>query len=39
MTRWRTSGTSRLPPLRFTLFVFTCIDTVLALKIFDYIFT
>ena len=28
-----------LPPLRFTLFVFTCITTVLALKTFDYIFT
>ncbi|WP_172327892.1 carbohydrate ABC transporter permease [Mangrovicoccus sp. HB161399] len=28
-----------LPPLRFTLFVFTCISTVLALKTFDYIFT
>ncbi len=28
-----------LPPLRFTLFVFTCITTVLSLKAFDYIFT
>ena len=28
-----------LPPLRFTLFVFTCITTVLAMKTFDYIFT
>ena len=28
-----------LPPLRFTLFVFTCITTVLSLKVFDYIFT
>jgi len=28
-----------LPPLRFTLFVFTCITTVLSLKTFDYIFT
>ena len=27
-----------LPPLRFTLFVFTCITTVLSLKLFDYIF-
>ena len=27
-----------LPPLRFTLFVFTCIATVLALKQFDYIY-
>lgn len=28
-----------LPPLRFTLFVFSCITTVLAMKTFDYIFT
>ena len=28
-----------LPPLRFTLFVFTCITTVLSLKAFDYIYT
>lgn len=28
-----------LPPLRFTLFVFACITTVLALKTFDYIYT
>jgi multiple sugar transport system permease protein len=28
-----------LPPLRFTLYVFTCITTVLSLKAFDYIFT
>lgn len=28
-----------LPPLRFTLFVFSCILTVLALKTFDFIFT
>jgi multiple sugar transport system permease protein len=27
-----------LPPLRFTLFVFTCITTVLSLKLFDFIF-
>ena len=27
-----------LPPLQFTLFVFTCITTVLSLKLFDYIF-
>ena len=27
-----------LPPLRFTLFVFTCITTVLSMKLFDYIF-
>jgi multiple sugar transport system permease protein len=28
-----------LPPLRFTLFVFTCIITVLSLRMFDYIST
>ena len=28
-----------LPPLRFTLFVFTCITTVLAMKMFDYVYT
>lgn len=28
-----------LPPLRFTLYVFTCITTVMSLKAFDYIFT
>lgn len=28
-----------LPPLRYTLFVFTSIATVLSLKVFDYIFT
>jgi multiple sugar transport system permease protein len=28
-----------LPPLRFTIFVFTCITAVLAMKTFDYIFT
>ncbi len=27
-----------LPPLRFTLFVFTCITTVLSMKLFDFIF-
>lgn len=27
-----------LPPLRFTIFVFTCITTVLSMKLFDYIF-
>ena len=27
-----------LPPLRFTLFVFTCITTVLSMKLFDYVF-
>src|SRR6185437_7966682 len=28
-----------LAPLRFTLFVFTCIITVLSLRTFDYIYT
>jgi len=27
-----------LPPLRFTIFVFTCITTVLSMKLFDFIF-
>ncbi len=27
------------PPLRFTLFVFTCITTVMSLKMFDYVYT
>ncbi|CCN73589.1 putative ABC-type sugar transport systems,permease component [Vibrio nigripulchritudo SFn27] len=27
-----------LPPLRFTLFVFTCICTVLSLKMFDFVY-
>lgn len=27
-----------LPPLRYTLFVFSCITTVLSLKLFDFIF-
>jgi len=39
MTRWETFWNVTLPPLRFTLFVFTCVITVLAIKTFDYIFT
>ncbi|MEO1016339.1 MAG: sugar ABC transporter permease [Pseudomonadota bacterium] len=27
-----------LPPLRFTIFVFTCVTTVLSMKVFDFIF-
>jgi len=27
-----------LPPIRFTLFVFACIATVMSLKLFDYVF-
>ena len=38
MTRWEIFRHVTLPPLRFTLFVFTCITTVLSLKPFDYIF-
>lgn len=39
MSRLETFWYVTLPPLRFTLFVFTCITTVLAMKTFDYIFT
>jgi multiple sugar transport system permease protein len=39
MTRYETFWHVTLPPLRFTLFVFTCITTVLSLKAFDYIYT
>ena len=39
MTPLETFWHVTLPPLRFTLFVFTCITTVLAMKTFDYIFT
>lgn len=39
MSRLETFWHVTLPPLRFTLFVFTCITTVLAMKTFDYIFT
>jgi multiple sugar transport system permease protein len=39
MTRWEVFRHVTLPPLRFTLFVFTCIITVLSFKAFDYIYT
>lgn len=39
MSRFETFLHVTLPPLRFTLFVFTCIIIVLSLKTFDYIFT
>ncbi|MGE3831944.1 MAG: carbohydrate ABC transporter permease [Parvibaculaceae bacterium] len=39
MSRFETFWHVTRPPLRFTLFVFTCIITVLAMKTFDYIFT
>ena len=38
MSRLETFWNVTLPPIRFTLFVFTCITTVLSLKLFDYIF-
>ncbi len=38
MTRLEKFYHVSLPPLRFTLFVFTCIYTVLSLKLFEYIF-
>lgn len=39
MSRLETFWYVTLPPLRFTLFVFSCITTVLAMKMLDYIFT
>lgn len=39
MSRFETFWNVTLPPLRFTLFVFASITTVLAMKTFDYIFT
>jgi multiple sugar transport system permease protein len=39
MTRWEVFRHVTLPPLRFTLFVFTCITTVFSLRMFDYIYT
>lgn len=39
MSRFETFWHVTLPPLRFTIFVFSCIVTVLAMKTFDYIFT
>lgn len=38
MSRFGTFLNVTLPPLRFTLFVFTCITTVLSMKLFDFIF-
>ena len=38
MSRFETFRNVTLPPLRFTLFVFTCITTVLSMKLFDFIF-
>ncbi|MBX6321917.1 MAG: sugar ABC transporter permease [Rhodospirillaceae bacterium] len=37
MGAWQTFWNVTLPPLRFTLFVFTCITTVLSLKLFDFV--
>ncbi|MBN9016059.1 MAG: sugar ABC transporter permease [Rhizobiales bacterium] len=39
MSHFETFWHVTLPPLRFTIFVFSCITTVLAMKTFDYIFT
>jgi multiple sugar transport system permease protein len=39
MTRWEEFWHVTFPPLRFTLYVFACIGTVLSLKILDYIIT
>jgi multiple sugar transport system permease protein len=39
MTRWEEFWHVTFPPLRFTLYVFACIVTVLSLKILDYIIT
>ena len=36
MSRVETFLNVTLPPLRFTLFVFTCITTVLSMKLFDF---
>lgn len=38
MSALQTFWNVTLPPLRFTLFVFTCITTVLSMKLFDFIF-
>jgi multiple sugar transport system permease protein len=38
MSRFEVFLNVTLPPLRFTLFVFTCITTVLSMKLFDFIF-
>jgi multiple sugar transport system permease protein len=39
MTRWEEFRHVTFPPLRFTLYVFACIETVFSLKILDYIIT
>jgi multiple sugar transport system permease protein len=39
MSAFETFWYVTFPPLRFTLFVFTCITAVLAMKTFDYIWT
>lgn len=38
MSPFETFWNVTLPPLRFTLFVFTCITTVLSMKLFDFLF-
>ena len=38
MSRFEVFRNVTLPPLRFSLFVFTCITTVLSMKLFDFIF-
>lgn len=38
LTAFETFRLVTLPPLRFTLFVFTSITTVLSMKLFDYVF-
>lgn len=39
MTRWEEFRHVTFPPLRFTLYVFACLETVFSLKIVDYIIT
>ncbi len=39
MTGWEEFWHVTFPPLRFTLYVFACIETVFSLKILDYIIT
>jgi multiple sugar transport system permease protein len=38
LTPFETFWNVTLPPLRFTIFVFTCITTVLSMKLFDFVF-
>lgn len=38
LTAFETFRYVTLPPLRFTLFVFTCVTTTLSMKLFDFIF-